>query len=196
MPTVNWGLSVKAVESFDRDAQFAPYRGQIPPNAVYRWRVYKLQFFPGGTEKYPQLRIFVELLPRTKAEGKYRGFRVVSFRAVADHTPFNYVPFLDAIGVTAPDFVNRTKVDSEGNVLSIGRWRNNGKQEIDAQLVSEEDLKGAERKDIKWIGAVLDDEPDDSDDDDYLDDSDDDEEYADDAEYADESDDDSDYYDE
>ena len=193
MPTVNWGLSVKAVESFDRDAQFAPYRGQEPPNAVYRWRVTKLQFFPGGSEKYPQLRIFAKLIPRTKAEKRYDGFSVVSFRAVADHTPFNYVPFLDAIGVTAPDFVNRTKVDSEGNVLSIGKWRNDGKQEIDAQLVTETDLKGNDRKDIKWIGAVIDDEEDDSDDDDYLDD----EEYADDndEEYADD-DDDSDYDDE
>lgn len=202
MGAVNWGISTRDIDNFDRDAQYKPYRGQIPPNAVYRWRITKLQFFPGTGQKYPQLRIFAKLIPRTQAEQKYADFSVVSFRAVAPQTPFNYVPLLDALGVSSADFKNRTIADSEGNISRIGKWRNDGKQEIDAQLKDDEDQKGNARKDIGWIGApkdVTDDEPDDSDDDDYLDDSDD-EEYADDEseedDYEDTFDDDDDDYDE
>ena len=171
MGAVDWGISTGDIDNFDREKQFAPYRGQIPPNAVYRWRITQLKFSPATGDKFPQLRIGVELVPRNKKEQSYKGFRLMSFRVVAPQTPFNYVPLLDALGVSSSDFKNRTMADGEGNITRIGKWRNNGAQEIDAQLASTDDEKYPH--DIKWIGAVqevIDDEPDDSDDDDYLDD--------------------------
>jgi hypothetical protein len=190
MGAVDWGISTGDIDNFDREKQFAPYRGQTPPNAVYRWRITQLKFSPGTDGKYPQLRIGVELIPRNKQEQKYKGFRLISFRVVAPQTAFNYVPLLDALGVSSSDFKNRTIADGEGNISRIGKWRNDGKQEIDALLKDDEDGKGNARKDIGWIGAVVDDEPDDSDDDDYLDDSE--EEYADDVDDSDEYDEDDD----
>lgn len=185
MPSVDWGISVKDAKSFDRDKQFAPYRGKVPPNAVYEWRVYRLQFSPGTGDKFPQLRIGVELVPQDKSEKAFKGFSLMTFRTVASHTPFTYVPFLDAIGVSEDDFVNRTRADAEGNIQRIGAWRNTGDQHILAQLIDSDDGKGNAKKDIKWIGPVdeLDDEGDDEpddDDDEYYDEEDEDGEYDDD----------------
>lgn len=194
MPNVNWGISANAVDKFDREAQFKPYLGKVPVNGAYVWRLYRLQFAAGTADKYPQLRIGLELQPQSKAEDKYKGYRLMTFRSVADHTPFAYVPFLDAIGVSANDFTSRTKADSEGNIQRIGNWRNDDKQLLVAVLKDDKDQDGKPRKDIGYIGSAdeLADEGDDEPDDDDFDD---DEEYADDDEDDASSDEVEDYYD-
>lgn len=178
MPRVRWGISSRVVDDFDRDQQYKPYMGPVPPNAVYQWKVKQLKSVAGTRDKNPQLRVGLELIPRKgRDEGKYSGYFVMAFLPVTDKTNFRYTPFLDALGVSGTDFTERTIADEEGNVKKIGRWRNDGSTLILGQLTERPDDKGVLRKDITWMGA-LDETPegdDDEDSEDYDDDDDDDE---------------------
>lgn len=173
MPTVDWGLSKGVIDNYDRESGFKPYTGKLPDNGVYQWQVTKAVYTAGTKKKNPQLRLSLVLVPRDKTEKKYKGYRQTKFMVVADSTPFQYVPFLDAIGVTEIDFKRRTKTDEEGNIKSIGPWRNDGKTLILGQL---QDNRGENAdkypKEIGWVGALDDEEPNDEeeDEDEYEDD--------------------------
>lgn len=182
MPTANWGITKRDFDSFDREKQFKPYTGPIPPSgAVFTWKIKVLKFFPATNEKTAQLRIGLELVPMRKEDNKYKGYFVMTFRSVTPKTQFNYVPFCDAIGVTATDFIDRTNRNQEGDILRIGRWRNDGNQLVMAQLKDSEDQNGNLRKDIGWIGPVEDtDETEDDYEDDELDEEIDEDDYIDD----------------
>jgi hypothetical protein len=179
MPRVDWGVNERQVDDFDREAQYKPYTGAIPPNGVYKFKVKKLQHVSGTRDKNPQLRIGLELVPRNRDEKKFSGYFIMDFAPVTERTQFRYVPFLDALGVTAKEFARNTITDQEGNVTKIGRWRNDGDAEILAALADDADQNGAPRKKIGWMGS-LDSEPEDDEDDEYSDEYDDDEEIDDD----------------
>lgn len=173
MPRATWEIKRSDIDNFDRDAQYKPYTGPIPPSgAVFQWKVKILKYFPGTKDKNPQLRIGLELVPRNDKEKKYKGYFLMTFRAITPKTQFNYVPFLDAIDVSASDFIDRTQVNSDGDIQRIGRWRNDGEQLVLAQIRDSEDQNGNPRKDIGWIGeleVMADDELDEEiDEDDYL----------------------------
>ena len=171
MPKANWGVSSSDVDNFDRNSQYQPYDGLIPPNGVYEWNIKVLKFAAATKEKLPQLRVGLELSPREgRDEDKYEGYFKMAFLNVSDKTAFVYVPFLDAIGVTGREFTERTITDEEGNVKKIGRWRNTGEEYIRAELTTNEyDTKDG--KGIGWIGPINDDDDgEDLDDDDDYDD--------------------------
>lgn len=180
MPKVNWGVSSADVDNFDREKQFKPYDGPIPSNGVYRWTIKVLKHVAGTREKNPQLRIGLELVPRTKAEKRMAGYFVMIFPPITERTQFRYVPFLDAIGVSANEFTRGTITDEEGNIKKIGRWRNTGDVTILAELKDDVDQHGNPRKDIGWMGIdegddALEDDDEEVDEDDYDDDEGDDE---------------------
>lgn len=153
MPKVNWGIGKGVIDDFDRSKQFAPYTGPIPPNGVYRWQIKNLKFVAGAGGKHPQLRIGLEVQPRNKDEKPFKGYFVMAFRSITENNRGFWVPFLDAIGVTAREFTERTIADADGNVTKIGRWNNDGKQSILGQLGNgDDDREGNPRKDIKWFG--------------------------------------------
>lgn len=184
MPRVNWGVSAKDVDSYDRESAYKPYDGPLPPNGVYQWKVKSLKHVAGTREKNPQLRIGLELIPRTgrKDEKRYAGYFVTEFPPITDKTAFRYVPFLDAIGVTGREFEGSTITDEEGNIKKIGKWRNTGETLILGQLKDNTgDYADKYPKQIGWMGELSDtyeeDEDDELDDDDdgYEDDEDDEE---------------------
>ena len=148
MPIVKWGITQGDVDDFDRSSQYTPYRGPTPPNAVYDWEVKLLKFQAGTREKNPALWIGLELVPRGKSEDKYAGYFIMDFIPVMDKTIWRYVPLLDALEINGRDFVKRTKVDSDGNIVSIGRWSLDGHM-VSAQLVDGKDAAGNARKEIK-----------------------------------------------
>lgn len=148
MPTVNWGISASDVDDFDRSSQFTPYRGKLPPNAVYDWEVKKLQFVAGTQKKNPQLRVGLELVPRDKSEEKYAGYFIMDFIPVMDKTQWRYVPLLDALGISGRDFATKTRTDSDGNIIRIGRWALDGHM-VSAQLTDGMDQDGNARKEIR-----------------------------------------------
>lgn len=187
MPKVRWGINAREVDSsFDRDSQYKPYDGPVPPNGVYHFQVKVLKCVAGTRQKLPQLRIGLELVPREgrKDERRYKGYFIMAFLPISDKTAFRYVPFLDAIGVSVGDFADRTNPDSDGNVKSIGKWRNDGKELIAVELKDGQDQNGNSRKETGWMGAI-DDEGDDEE-----------EDYDDDEEEYDDEEEDEDYDDE
>ena len=162
MPRARWGITSADVDNYDRSTQFKPYTGQIPPNGVYEFLIRALKYMPATADKNPQLRLSVALAPRASrpSERRYDDFYVTTFIPVTKKSQFRYVPFLDAIGVSGRDFEGRTVVDGEGNITSIGKWRQDGGQYILCELI--DNPSGDERypKDIKWIGPIPDDEED------------------------------------
>ncbi len=158
MPKANWGISAGDVDGYDRSSQYAPYDGPVPVNGVYKWRVKRLlSIAPTGT-RLPQLRVGLELVPRTKEEKQYAGYYITAFLPVSERTAFRYVPFLDAIGVSGREFESGTIIDEEGNIKKIGKFRfDPEKTYIKGQLKDDTDGQGNPRKDIGWMGAPGDD---------------------------------------
>lgn len=155
MPTVNWGVSADKLKEFDRSTQFVPYAGPQPQSrVVYQWIVRRLRYVAATGSKLPQLRVGLELLPRegSNREARYAGYNVMAFLPVADNTMFRYVPFLDAIGVSEHEFVNKTIIDHDGSVTRIGSWRNTGDDVILANLKEGQDQAGSPRLEVDWMG--------------------------------------------
>lgn len=154
MPKVRWGISAGNVDDFDRDSQYKPYDGPTPTNGVYLWKIKVLKYVAGTKDKFPQLRIGLELVPREgrKQERRYAGYFMMSFPPVSPKTAFRYVPFLDAIGVSGSDFADRTITDEDGNIKKIGKWRNDSEQLIAAELKDGVDQNNNPRKEIGWMG--------------------------------------------
>jgi len=176
MPRVNWGVSAKDVDNYDRESQFTPYDGPLPSNGVYQWNVKSLKHISGTRDKHPQLRIGLELIPRKgrQDEKKYAGYFIMLFPPITDKTAFRYVPFLDALGVTGREFERATIIDEEGNIKTIGKWRNTGDVMILGQLRDNTgDQSDKYPKDIGWMGTLTDNyESDEEDDEEEYDDED------------------------
>lgn len=172
MPRARWGIRAADVDNFDRETQYAPYTGKIPQNNVYQWTVKVAKFIEGTREKFAQLRVGLELVPRDRDEKQYKGYFIMCFLPVAEKTAFRYVPFLDAIGVTGRDFENRTIVDEEGKIRRIGRWNNDGSTLVLAQLADGMDQNNNARKEITWFGPLDEETEDAEESDDEYDDSD------------------------
>src|SRR3989304_2103981 len=160
MPKVRWNsISASDIDSFDRSKQFAPYDGPIPPNAVYQWKIKTLKYAPATQDTHDQLRVGLELVPRrNRNEKRYAGYFLMLFIHVTPNTQFKYVPFLDAIGVDGRSFEQRTITDQDGNITSIGKWRNTGDQLIKGQLRDGQEYKGETRKELGWMGPVTEDD--------------------------------------
>lgn len=154
MPKVNWGVGADVIDDFDRDSSFKPYAGKTPPNAVYRWRIKTLKFAARTKTKHPSLRAGLELVPRGSDEKPFKGYFIMKFMAIAETNGFQWVPFLDALGVSSREFLRGTICDDDENVRKIGNWRMDGKTEILGQLADGTDDKGNSRKEIKWVGSV------------------------------------------
>lgn len=154
MPRVNWGVGKDTVDDYDRESGFKPYTGKIPPNAVYQWRIKVLKYAAGTKTKNPSLRAGLELVPRNAEEKQFAGYFLTKWMAIAETNSFQWVPFLDSIGVTGREFTAGTVVDDDGNVRKIGNWRMDGKTEILGQLKDGNDEKGNSRKEIGWVGAL------------------------------------------
>lgn len=165
MPKANWGIGSSDVDEFDRESQFKPYTGPIPPNGVYVWNINVLKFMAATKEKLPQLRIGLELVPREDVadEEVYEKYFIMAFLSITEKTAFAYVPFLDAIGVTGREFTDRTITDEEGNIKKIGKWRNTGEELVLAQLKDGTDADNKPIKKIGWFGAFEVDEDDEDD---------------------------------
>ena len=158
MPRANWNISADVIDDWDRDSQFVPYSGPVPPNRVYKWQITALTYAPGEGKKRAQLSIGLTLVARTKEEKEYEGYRCWKNAWPSPKNQFTYVPFLDALGVSGADFERRCNIDEEGNILGIGRWHNNGRTLILGQREDNVwvDNQGATHNDksVGWVGAV------------------------------------------
>jgi len=165
MPRANWGVTTEDIDNFDRDAQFKPYAGPKPPTGVvYCFSIVKLTHHAAPSPgKFPQMRAGLVLEPRTEDERKYKGFYITKFMSIAPDRPsegkkgtgFQYVPFLDALGVSSNDFTEKTLVDEDGAIKRIGPWRNEGDTLILAQLVNgTRDRKNEETGRVETVPTI------------------------------------------
>jgi len=154
MPRADWGVSAAQVDDFDRSKQYKPYTGPTPPvGSVFQFVVKVLKHQARTKGKNAALQVGLELEPRNTEEKRFTGFFVTVFLPIADNTQFRYVPFLDAIGVTATDFTRRTITDEEGNIKKIGPYRHTGDALILAKTAISE-YNGKTRNDVDWFGAA------------------------------------------
>lgn len=155
MPKVVWsGVNQDTIENYDRESQIQPYDGPPVPNGLYHFVIKVLKYRQG--KNLPQLMIGLEILPRADrpAEKKYKRFFIMDFAPVADHTAFRWVPFLDAIGVTARDFLGKMYTDEEGNVTKIGKWTLAKADPIAAMIGDDNDEQGNARKRVAGYFAI------------------------------------------
>lgn len=173
MPIARWGISARDVDDFDRESQRSNYQGPTPPNGMYHWLVKNLKYAAKTKEKFPQIRVGLELYPREgegfEHEERYEGFWIMAFLSVSPKTDWRYVPFLDAIGVTGAEFESRTRFDENQNITRIGSWKMDGQTIIAAELKDGEDQNGNPRKEIGQIAEAVayDDEGEDYDEEEY-----------------------------
>lgn len=155
MPIADWNLSQGVIRDFDREKanEYAPYTGPKPSNGVYKFRIVKHQMkqFAGDEESHPRLWALLTLIPRTKEEKRYAGYKVNFSAQVSDDNPQWYVPLLDVLGVSDQEFRRKTRITEEGNIKSIGNWRNDGSQELLAEIRHNEQYTN-----VRWVGPVTD----------------------------------------
>lgn len=153
MPIADWGISKGTVDEFDREKanRYKPYTGPKPPAGVYRFVVVKdmMKFQAGDAESYPRWSALLSLKARTRAEKQFDGFRCFFSANVSDENPQWYVPMLDVLGVTDIEFRRKTRLTEEGVIKSIGSWRNDGTQELLAEIVHNGDYTN-----VRWVGKL------------------------------------------
>lgn len=170
MPKANWGIKATEVDDYNRDDLYKPYMGPTPANAVYKWRIKKMQYIAATEDAVPQLRVGLELVPRDKTERKYKGYYITAFIHISDRTQFRYIPFLDALGVSGRDFTTRTIYDEQLNIQKIGDWRNDGKTIVAGQLLDNDpEFQHKNPKTIGWLGEAPSSMESEDDDDDFED---------------------------
>jgi hypothetical protein len=152
MPIADWGISKGVVDGFDREAQdarYKPYTGPKPPAGVYRWVVVKdmMKFQAGDDESFPRWSALLSLKARTRSEKPFEGFTAWFSANVSNDNPQWYVPMLDVLGVSDLEFRRKTRLTEEGAIKSIGAWRNDGTQELLAQVRYNGDYTN-----ITWVG--------------------------------------------
>lgn len=161
MPIVDWGISQGVMDEFDREKQeqYKPYTGPKPPSGVYRWRITQMMVKAEDEERLPQWLVLLELVPRFSSEKRYKGYKVWFSASIGDNNAFAYTPLCDVLGVTEQQFRRKTMVDEEGKVKSIGRWRNDGKQEILGEIVDNiDENSGKLYTNVRWVGDVSEDQ--------------------------------------
>lgn len=178
MPIADWGLSKGTIANFDREKQkqYEPYTGPKPSAGVYKWSIVKdrMKRAAGDDQDFPRLTAMLMLVPRTREEKRYKGYRAWFSANISDENPQWYVPLLDVLGVTDAQFRLKTKITDEGVIKKIGEWVNDGTTEILAEIRHNGDYTN-----VTWVGVVpdddedLDDDEDDEDEDDEDDDEDD-----------------------
>lgn len=183
MPRANWGVKASDVDDFDRDSQFVPYDGPIPQNGMHHWVIKTLKYAAATKEKFAQLRVGLEMVPRAAREDEHdcAGYFITAFLTITPKTQWKYVPFLDAIGVSGAEFEKRTIVDENGKINRIGKWHNTGDTMVAAQLKDGEDENGKPKKEIGVFAEITEEVE-------YLDDLDPDDDEFDDEEYAEDDD--------
>jgi hypothetical protein len=150
MPTVQWGISRGTLTNYERSS-FKPYDGELPPNRIFRWKIRKMVYKAATAESPAQLQMGLELIPRKgRNDERYAGYYLTVFQRITDSSVYYWGPILDALHVSEAAF-QAAKIDNEGNIRSMGKWRNDGNQFIMGRL-ADDNYNGKIGKKIDWWG--------------------------------------------
>jgi hypothetical protein len=186
MPRANWEIDASDIDDWDRESQYTPYTGTVPPNGVYRWRIKVAKYQAGDRSRKPQLSLGLELVPRSRDEKVYEGYFAWKNAFPSKKNQFTYAPFCDAIGITGSEFTNKTIVNEDGEISRIGKWRNDGTTTILGLLEdntwTDSNNNTRTGKAVGWVGVDEGDDLEESDAEDDAEDFDADEDYVEDEE--------------
>lgn len=163
MPKSTWGSGSESVSRDDLEnaqgARFKRYDGPTVPDGIYAFKINQLR--KGKSEAgNDQLIIGLELVPRQgrPEQQPYKGFYITDYIPVMKSTADRLKPFLDAIGVSVDDFLNRMMDDGKANrqgskgILKFGRWVfESGKVYVLAEVITGS-YKGKSRREIAFGG--------------------------------------------
>lgn len=127
MGKVKWGNvggdqeALTADDINSAETGYKPFDGPTPAPGVYRMRIsLKQQTSSNGN---PMINVMGVLVPRgdRKGENKMKGFTAWGRIPVMKSTAFRVRPLLEALKVSATDFLSKTMTDEEGRITRIGK---------------------------------------------------------------------------
>jgi hypothetical protein len=119
VPKVKWGVTGSEVDEVEPGEEFEQYDGPVPPRAIYRVTVKRIEYVKFSTNsKGIKLLLIID---ETRKEKKvYNGCPLWENIVDVPASAFKIRQFLDAIGATGADWDN-TVIDKENMVTKIGR---------------------------------------------------------------------------
>lgn len=163
MPRSTWGSGAEPISREDLEnaqgSRFKRYDGPTVPDGIYAFKINQLR--KGKSQNgNDQLIIGLELVPRKgrPEQVQYKGFYVTDYIPVMSSTADRLKPFLDAIGVSVGDFMDRMMDDGQANrqgskgIQKFGKWVfESGKVFVLAE-VETGSYKGKSRREIAYGG--------------------------------------------
>jgi len=163
MPRATWGSGAEPISRDDLEnaqgSRFKRYDGPPPPDGIYAFKVNQLRKGKSRQDN-DQLIVGLELVPRKgrTEQVPFKGFYITDYIPVMSSTADRLKPFLDAIGVSAADFMERMDVEKDANrqgsrsVQKIGRWVfESGKTYVLAEVITGS-YEGKARREIAYGG--------------------------------------------
>lgn len=163
MPRSTWGSGADSVSREDLEnaqgSRFKRYDGPAVPDGIYAFKINQLRKGQSRNKK-DQLIIGLELVPRQgrPEQQPYKGFYITDYIPVLASTADRLRPFLDAIGVSVGDFMDRMVDDGKANrqgskgILKFGKWVfEPGKVYVLAEVITGS-YEGKSRREIAFGG--------------------------------------------
>lgn len=150
MPKIKWDLDSEAIDNAESEG-FTPYAGPVPPAGVYKFTLKRLEATKSSAGN-KMLKVLMELdADGIKERKKYHGCPVWDNVVVMDKTAWKVRQFLDALGVSASDFTNKTVAEEENSkhlVRKIGSLKVEG-VELTVQIKRGANQEGDPRPEVQ-----------------------------------------------
>lgn len=163
MPKAKWGSDLTVDDIENAESSNGAYTGPIPPSGVY---LFNLKKMVAGESKAGKPKVFmVWEMAKTgakKDQKKWAGAPLFDHMPVGASSAFRAKALCAALGVTSKDFINKTVIDEEDNIIKIGNLKIDGKIQSFINVKRENDEDNGER--LVLIGGGYLPKPDESDD--------------------------------
>lgn len=154
MGKVKWGTSSKAVDDAEeRESDFKPYEGDVPPAGVYRLaaRFLRVEDFNSGSKGLNMLWIVDE--PKSSAKAVYNGAPLWERLVDTDTQSWKIKQFMRAIGGTGRHWANTVTVTDERDNEAVQKFGNILTEGLRAKaLLKRGSYNGAPRAEVsRWM---------------------------------------------
>lgn len=146
MPKAKWGsdLTPDDIESAESGSAYA---GPCPPSGVYQFVLKKMQQAESANGN-PKLYMIWEVTKKggTKDQSKFAGAPLFDHMPVGKSSAFRSKALCAGLGVTSKEFLGKTVIDDDSNVIKIGSLKIEiGKTTIFANVKKDNDPEYGER---------------------------------------------------
>lgn len=120
VPKAIWGDGLSEKDIDNASDSMSVYEGEIPPSGPYRFKVRTMKKTTSKAGN-PMVSMMVLLDdPRKDIMKKFGGCPVFATVTVTPQTDFQVKRFTRALGISSADFLKRTVVDEDENILKFG----------------------------------------------------------------------------